>query len=48
VAFYTKIRKGYLELAKNDPERVKVIPADRPIEEIHRDVVRILGFEDGI
>jgi len=48
VAFYSKIRKGYLELAKNDPKRVKLIPADRSIEEIHNDVVRILGFEDGI
>jgi hypothetical protein len=25
-----------------------VIPADRKIEEIHHDVVRILGFEDGV
>jgi dTMP kinase len=48
VAFYTKIRNGYLELAKHDPEHVKVIPANRGIEEIHRDVVRILGFEDGV
>jgi dTMP kinase len=48
VAFYTKIRQGYLELAKHDPKRMKVIPADRGIEEIHRDVVRLLGFEDGV
>jgi len=48
VLFYTKIRKGYLDLAARDPEHVKVIPANRSIEEIHRDVVRILGFEDGV
>ena len=48
VVFYTRIRNGYLELARNDPDRVKVIPADRSIEAIHRDVVRILGFENGI
>jgi len=48
VDFYTKIRKGYLELAKQDPGHVKVIPADRGIEEIHRDIVRLLGFEDGV
>jgi dTMP kinase len=48
VAFYAKIRKGYLELAARDPEHVKVIPANRGIEEIHRDVIRILGFEDGV
>jgi len=27
---------------------MKVIPADRKIEEIHCDVVRLLGFEDGV
>jgi len=48
LAFYTKIRKGYLELAKLEPERVKVISADRGIDAIHKEVVRILGFEDGI
>jgi dTMP kinase len=48
VAFYTKIRKGYLELAKNDPTRVYVVNADRSIEDVHRDVVRILGFENGV
>src|SRR5678815_1596075 len=48
VAFYTKIRQGYLELAKQDPKHMKVIPADRKIEEIHCDVVRLLGFEDGL
>jgi dTMP kinase len=48
LAFYTKIRKGYLELAGNDPTHVYVINADRSIEDVHRDVVRILGFEDGV
>jgi dTMP kinase len=48
VVFYTKIRNGYLELAQNDPEHIKVVQADRGIEDVHRDVVRILGFDDGI
>jgi len=48
VVFYTRIREGYLELAEADPEHVKVIPANRGIEEIHRDIVRILGFQDGV
>ena len=47
VEFYTKIRNGYLELARRDPEHVKVIPANRSIEEVHHDVVRVLGFESG-
>ncbi|HLQ77573.1 MAG TPA: dTMP kinase [Terriglobia bacterium] len=47
IEFYTKIRNGYLELARHDPEHIKVIPANRSIEEVHRDVVRVLGFESG-
>jgi dTMP kinase len=47
VRFYTKVRNGYLDLAGRDPERIKILPADRTIEEIHHDVVRILGFEGG-
>jgi dTMP kinase len=48
VAFYTKIRNGYLDLARHDPEHIKVIPADRGRDEIHRDVLRISGLEHGI
>src|SRR5437016_1915149 len=40
--FYTRVRNGYLDLAKKDM-RIKVISADRPIEEIHRDIVMVLG-----
>jgi len=44
VRFYTKIRDGYRELAARDPGRMRVIDADRTIEEVHRDIVRILGL----
>jgi dTMP kinase len=44
VAFYSRIRNGYLDLASREPNRIRVIPADRSIEEIHRDVVKALGF----
>lgn len=47
VVFYTKIRDGYMDLARKDPNRIKVIDANRSIEEVHRDVVRTLGFENG-
>jgi dTMP kinase len=42
--FYARVRNGYLELARKD-SRIKVISADRSIEEIHRDIVRVLGLE---
>jgi len=44
VAFYSRIRKGYLELASREPNRIRVIPANRSIEEIHKDVLEALGF----
>ena len=44
VQFFTKLRNGYLELAKREPERIRVIPADRTIEEVHRDIVNVLGL----
>jgi len=42
--FYTRVRNGYLDLAKKDT-RIKVIPADQAIEEVHHDIVRVLGLE---
>ena len=44
VHFYTKIRNGYLELASRDPERIKVIAADRPIEDVHHDILQTMGL----
>src|SRR5689334_11269119 len=37
VEFYTRIRKGYLELAKREPKRIHRLAADRSVGEIHRD-----------
>jgi dTMP kinase len=44
VLFYKRIRDGYLDLASREPHRIRVIPANRSIEEIHRDVLKTLGF----
>jgi dTMP kinase len=42
LAFFTKIRNGYLELAAREPQRIRVIDANRPIEDVHRDILRTL------
>lgn len=42
--FYTRVRNGYLDLASRDP-RIRVIQADRSIEEVHHDIVKVLGLE---
>ncbi|MBR3737597.1 MAG: dTMP kinase, partial [Eubacterium sp.] len=33
--FFERVRKGFLEIAKQEPERVKVIDSTQTIEEIH-------------
>lgn len=44
VPFYTRIRNGYLDLASREPRRIRVVPANRSIEAVHQDVLKILGF----
>ena len=44
VRFYTRVRNGYLELARREPGRIVVIPADRPIDAVHRDIVAVTGL----
>ncbi len=42
VKFHKRVRKGYLRLAAMEPERIKLIKASKGIEEIHREIVRIV------
>ena len=39
LAFHSRIREGYLELARQEPRRFRVIDASRSIPAIHADVV---------
>lgn len=48
LVFYTKVRDGYLQLANRDPEHIRVIAADRTIEEVHREILKVLGFDHGV
>ncbi len=41
--FHKKVRMGYLELAKQNPKRIKIIDANRTIEEVFSDVKKIIG-----
>ncbi len=42
IEFFEKVRKGYLEIAKQEPERVKVIDSTKSIEEIHKKVLELI------
>lgn len=39
IEFFNCVRNGYLEIAKNEPNRVKVIDASRSIDAIQKDVI---------
>lgn len=36
--FFNKVRNGYLEIAKNEPERVKIIDSTKSIEDVFKQV----------
>lgn len=42
IEFHNRVRYGYLELAKQEPARIKVIDASKSIEEIHEKVKEII------
>jgi len=41
--FYERVRRGYLEIARRDPERYFVLDGNRDVEEITKDIVSILN-----
>lgn len=40
--FFNRVRNGYLEIAKQEPDRVKVINSSDTIENIHKQVVELI------
>ncbi len=43
IEFFQKVRKGFLEIAKQEPERVKVVDSTQSIEEIHKQILELVG-----
>ncbi len=42
VEFHNRVRNGFLQIASEEPERVKVIDASRSPDEISRDIVKVI------
>ncbi len=40
--FHQKVRDGYLKIASEEPERIKIVDANKRIEEIQREMVEIV------
>lgn len=43
IEFFNRVRNGYLEIAKQEPERVKVINSADSIENIHKQVLELVN-----
>ncbi len=42
VEFHNRVRKGFLQIASEEPERVKMIDASRSQDEISEDIIKII------
>lgn len=42
LSFHHKVREGYLKIAESNPERVKIINGNRPVEKVHEEIAGIL------
>ncbi len=42
IEFHNRVRKGYLQIAEEESERIKVIDADRRAEEINREIIEVI------
>jgi len=48
LAFFERVRAGYLELAQGEPDRFRVIDASRPLAEVQQSIRKaIVGFLQG-
>lgn len=43
IEFFERVRAGFLEIAKQEPERVKVVDSTQSIEEIHKEILELVG-----
>lgn len=42
--FFNRVRNGYLELAKQEPQRIKVVDSTKTIEEVQKNVIEIINL----
>lgn len=41
--WHENLRRGFLEIAKEEPQRCVVLNADKSIEELHKDIVKVVS-----
>ncbi len=45
IEFHRRVRQGFLEIAKSDPQRIRIIDAARPLERVQETALRIVSEE---
>ena len=48
ISFHHRLRQGYLEIAKSDPERCVVLDANKSIEELHQNIIKVVSERLGL
>jgi dTMP kinase len=43
IEFFERVRQGFLEIAKQEPQRVKVVDATQSIDEIHKQILELVA-----
>ncbi len=43
IEFFERVRQGFLDIAKQEPDRVKVVDSTQTIEEIHEQILGLVG-----
>ncbi len=43
IAFHERVRQGYLTLARREPDRIRIVGASRPMEDIQSEIRKIVG-----
>ena len=43
IEFFERVRQGFLEIAKQEPDRVKVVDSTQSIEKIHEQILELVG-----
>ena len=46
--FHQLLRQGFLEIAKQEPQRCVVLNADKSIEELHQDIIQVVNERFGL
>lgn len=48
IEFHKRLRNGFLEIANSEPNRCVVLDADKPIENLHLDIINVINERFGI